>query len=187
MKKTILLIGLLLSSTTLLAAGSVMEQGRFALHHPATFEEFQAGLMKFESFSTIYINETRGEGLERCSGWNDFAYLSPTHIDLCTIAHRMGFEIRVVSKFTAAPKANSNYLGCINYNLKFMKGTSPGLLLDNVDSLNTDFCLEKNGNTVAYTANIVNGPRKGFMYGMIFSEMKNMIAPMLRTVKELAR
>jgi hypothetical protein len=165
-------------------AVSVMEKGQVTLSQSFDFATLSENLMSLENFNHIYREETSDMGFNLCSSWSDFSVISSDHIDLCTSTTRMAIRVNIVSRFTASSQESAAGK-CVSYKVKFMPGTQ-SILLDNVDGLMTEFCLEPNGKTLSYTSTIINGRNKGLMYNLIYGEIKKMIAPLLRTVKRLA-
>lgn len=168
------------------AYAAPLDAGQFFLSSKTTFPNFKNKLNDFKNFMQVYLDQSSESGLEICQGWSDFAKINSQSADLCTTTNKLGYDVVVLSRFDL--KAITNSLGdsCMQYKLTILPGTRPELLINNVASLTTDFCLAKDGRTVNYATEIEAGRKKGFLYPMIAIEFKKLIPNLVNAVRSVS-
>ncbi len=166
---------------------SPLDAGKFSLYRSINGKEFTSLLSNYARFADAYVNVTSDSDLSPCVGWNSFTKISPTHIDMCTTANKLGYSIQVISQFRATALTDSRCLAKMNFALQIMTGTRPNLLPDNVRKVQTEFCLNPGGRVVTYNSFIEEGPSKGLLFPFIAMEFKKLIPDLIKSVQTMAQ
>ena len=91
-----------------------------------------------------------------------------------------------MSRFKATSLgATPTCLATVRYELTILSGTRPELLLKNVQTLSTRYCLAKNGSAVIYETTLLEGRDKSMLYPLIVREFKKLIPALNSTVQNL--